>query len=275
MLGKLTRGRSHEHRAERSLQTGEHRLGLRVTESSIELHHPGATGGEGQPHVQHSDKGGAALVHLPDRGQGHSLQHILDQPGAVLIEPRQRAVGAHASGVGPLVVIQQAFEVLRRLQRSDVRAVGEAKKRHFRSVEELLDDHCSARCGQTVQPVSQRFIKVLGDHDPFATGQSIVFDHVGRHRGVQGVADLLGCAAHLGTGGGHVGGGHHFFGEGFAALESGRRSARTQAREAGGADRVGDPSHQGSLWADDDQVDGVLGGYGDHDAGVSKVADLG
>ncbi len=96
---------------------------------------------------------------------------LVDQP---LGRPGQRGVGPHAAGVGPVVHVVGALEVLGRLQRHHGHAVGDREQRHLGAVEVLLDHHgLAAR-------VLDRLVE-RGRHDhTLAGGQAIVLDDVRR-----------------------------------------------------------------------------------------------
>ena len=111
----------------------------------------------------------------------------------------QRGVRAHAAGVGALVAVERALEVLGGLERDDGLAVGDGEEGDLGAVEELLDDHAVA--GERV--LAGRG-EVVGDDDALAGGEAVVLDDVRRAEGVEGLVDLLGGGADVAAGGGHV-----------------------------------------------------------------------
>ena len=249
--GERAGGRAHQQRGERGVQQRHERLGLGVSEAGVELDHAHAARGERQTGVEQPGERGAAAGHLVDGGLQHVAQHLLDQ---ALGRPRQRGVGAHAAGVGALVAVEDALEVLGGLQGVDGRPVGlvpaaQGEERHLRPVEELLDDHALALRG-----VLDGGVAVGGDDHALAGGQAVVLDDVGRAVGVEGGLHLDRGRAHHRRGGRDAGGLHDLLGERLGALELRSGARRTEDRDPPPTHHVGDPGHQRRLGAHDDQV---------------------
>ena len=53
---------------------------------------------------------------------------------------RRGRVGAHAAGIGALIVIEDTLVILRRCQRKNMLAVGQDHERDFFAVEKFFDD---------------------------------------------------------------------------------------------------------------------------------------
>ena len=116
----MTAKPSVEGLSQRGLEQGEHCLGLRVAEAAVELDYGWAFFAPGQAGVEQTGIRGAAARHLLGH-RGADLVH--DALHAVLRQPRQRGVGAHATGIGALVVVIGALVVLSWQQRDDGLAI--------------------------------------------------------------------------------------------------------------------------------------------------------
>ena len=134
-------GRGLEERAERRVEQRHQGLGLRVAEARVELDHLHPARGQREAGVQQPGERRAAARHLVDGRLQHPGEHVLDE---TLRRPRERRVGAHAAGVRAPVAVEDALEVLGRLQRVDGVPVGDREQRHLRPVEVLLDDDALA-----------------------------------------------------------------------------------------------------------------------------------
>ena len=177
--------------------------------------------------------------------------HLVDRARC---QPRQRRIGAHAAGVGTLIIVTDPFEILGRLQRQRLAAVGDHEQARLRPVEVFLDDDLVA-----APAVLQRSRPVGGDQHTFTGRQSVVLDDVGCAEPVEGRCQF-GLIVTDQTGGGRDAGiGHHLLRERFRTLQPGRGSAGAEASDARGANRVGHARHQGRLGADDHQIRPDLG----------------
>ena len=165
--------------AQRCLQKRKQRLDFRVTEAHVELDHLRAFAGQREPDVEHPLKRDAQA------GQcrlDHLCHHGFHQIGW---RPRQRRVGAHAAGVGPLVVVAHAFEVLRGHERDSRLPVADDEEGDLRPVEVLLDDDAAA-----LDRVGAGRLEVVGDHDALARREPVVLHHVGRGEGDERIVHL-------------------------------------------------------------------------------------
>ena len=85
---------------------------------------------------------------MPPRAQrGHgAIDHIPpDRALQLVVDERQRGVGAHATGVRPGVAVTDTLEVLCERERHHGAAVDQRERRDLGPVEQLLDDHGRAR----------------------------------------------------------------------------------------------------------------------------------
>ena len=250
-LVQVAVGRRLEQRRERGVQQGHQRLRLGVPEARVELDHLDATRGEREAGVEQAGERGPSPGHLVDSRLQHPGLHLRDE---VLRRPRQRRVGTHASGVRPLVTVEDPLEVLGRLERIDRRAVGDREQRHLGPVEELLDHHPLALRG-----VRHGGVPVGGHDHALACGEPVVLDDVRRSEGVEGGRDLGRRRTECGGSRRHPGRGHHVLGERLGALELRGLAGGAEAADPTVAYGVGDARDQRCLGTDHHEV-GVEGG---------------
>ena len=234
---KCAGGRRVEQLTERRLEQREHRLGLRITEATVEFDDGRPARGNRQPGVQQSGE----RVTAPNQFGSNGFDNVMDDRLVDLgRQPGQRGIGAHATGIGSGVAVPDTLEVLGRQQRHHGLAVDNAEQRHLRPVEKRLQQHRVAGLEQT-RGVSAGDVAVRGDHDALARGQSVVLHHPGRIAGRQ--SESIQCSIQtrwtvddLAGGGAHPGGRHHVLGEGFGPLDLRRvrwaRSRRCPRRAA-------------------------------------------
>ena len=168
--------------------------------------------------------------------------------------------------LAPSLAVEDALEVLRRQQRVDGDAVGDAEEADLGAVEVLLDDHPLAGGG-----VVERLLPVVGDHDSLAGGQTVVLDDVRRAELVERGGDLVGRRPGVGSRGRDTGCCHDLLGEGLGPLEHRRLPGRAEAGDADAADGVRDAGDQGRLGADDDEPDAEVARQGGDRCTVHRV----
>ena len=118
----------------------EHHLAVGVAEADVVLDELRALVGDHQPGVEQPSVVDAASAELVQGGLHEPVDHVV---GEARLQPRQRAVGAHAAGVGPGVAVADPLEVLRRVEGDRPDAVAQREHRHLRPRHPLLD-HDSA-----------------------------------------------------------------------------------------------------------------------------------
>ena len=246
VAGEPPGGGRQQHFAERGLEAGEQRLGLRVAETCVELHDTEPPGRECESGVDEADEGGAAATEFVDGGLDHAVHHVGDEAGRC---PRQGGVGAHAAGIGAGVAVPDPLEVLRWLERQHAGAVTEREKADLRPVQVVLDDHAPA-----AGSVPDGGVPVVGDDDALACGQPVVLHDVGGAELVQRSHHLAHVEAEPGVGSRDAGRLHDLLGEGLAALQLRRGCARTEDRDTAGTDGVRHACHQRRLGPDDDEI---------------------
>jgi hypothetical protein len=84
-------------------------MGFRVTEAAVELKHLRPARREHESGIEQTAIGSFILPQGVDDGDENVA---LDQVQGLVVEERRRAVGAHAAGVGALVVIEQSLVIL-------------------------------------------------------------------------------------------------------------------------------------------------------------------
>ncbi len=263
VVAELAGGRGEQQAAERGLQHRQQCLGFRVAEPAVELDHAQTARRERETGVQEAAERRTAAAHLVDG----RLQHLVGDLGNQTIRcPGQRCVGAHTAGVRAFVVVAEPLEVLRGLHRQHRRTVGDREQRHLGTVQELLDQHLV-----TTGRVRERLVAVRRHHDALAGGEPVVLHHVRRTEGVDRLGGLLGRRTDVGAAGRHARSGHHVLGERLRALELSSVLGRSEDRDPGRAERIGQPGDQRRLRPDDDQIDADLGRQRDHRVVVRDV----
>ena len=131
MLVKRAVGGCEQQRRKRFAQALEHHLRFGVTEAGVELDHANTRGGDDQPAVQQPLERVAVGAQRVD----HRLRHRADRLGDKLllaaeavVQEGHRGVGAHAAGVGAVVAVVEAFEILCRGECANGFAVAEAEQ---------------------------------------------------------------------------------------------------------------------------------------------------
>src|SRR5438067_251071 len=113
------------------MQAREHRLGLWVTETTVELEHPGTGVGDHEPRVENPVIRGSPAAHDLNYRLVHRGGDLLDECG---VEAGHRRVAAHSARVRPLVPIEDALVVLGRRERNRILAVAERKERELLAI---------------------------------------------------------------------------------------------------------------------------------------------
>ena len=132
-------------------------------------------------------------------------------------------------------------------------AVDEAEQRHLRPVEEALQQDGVAAL-EALGRVIAGDVTVRGDDDALARGQTVVLDDPGRAEPVECGVEPGRVVDDLGMGGRDPRGLHDVLGEGLRPLDLRGLGTRTEGRDAGRAQGVGDPEDQGHLGTDDHEV---------------------
>ena len=170
-------GAGDQRRHEIGLEPHHHHLALGIAEAAVVLEDLRALRRDHQPGIEHALERHAVRGHGA-RGRQDDLVH-----GALLhgrVEDRRRRIGAHAAGIGPLVVVEGTLVVLRGDQRQDVLAVTEREEAHLLADQEFLDHDRGAGRAEAVarQHVARRLDRLLdrlGHDDALAGGKAIGF----------------------------------------------------------------------------------------------------
>ena len=249
-------------------QPRQHRLRLGVAETHVELHHFHALGGQCQTAVEHADEGRSAPRHFVHDGLGDLGRDGVGQPR---VGPRERRVGSHAAGVGPLAAVERPLVVLRGLQRKGDAPVAQAEKRDLGAVEEFLDQRLPLGFGQARPGVGEGGVSVVRHDDPLARGQPVVFDYVGRAESVEGSFHFSQTRAQPRPRRRHARTGHDLLGERLRAFQACRFPRRAENVDARLAHGVGHARDQRSLRTDDDEVDPLAASECSHGRTVEDV----
>ncbi len=143
----------------------------------------------------------------------------------VLGEIRQRAVGAHAARVRPLVVVSKSLVVACERKREGIAAVREDDEARLAAAQPLLDDHAGTRRREGRREGIVRVVQPVADGHALAGGQPVGLDD----DSVPGLRQLAGecqrrreLGERRGSRHADAGGRGHLVAEGLAALDPGR-----------------------------------------------------
>ena len=253
--------------AQRGFEHRQDGLGLGIAEARVELDDLDAALGHGETAVEHPHEGGAAASQFVDHGAGHAAHDLVREP---LGQPLERRVGAHATRVGALVTVANALEVLGRLQWDHVLAVAEHEQGHFRAVQELLDDHGTARV-QAFARVGLGTVPVRRDHHALARGQPVVLNHVGRTETLEGRPHVREIRRGHRSRGGDTCRRHDLLGERLGALDPRGLCGRTEHGDARTGEGVCDTGDERCLRSHDHEVRVQLPSQRDHGLRVLRV----
>lgn len=236
--------------AERAGQTLQNSLGFGIAEAGVELDDLNAVLRQCQTAVQQPHKRGSAASHFIDDRLRDLRNDVLDQ---TLGSPRQGSVGAHAAGVGALVAVECALEVLRGSQRDRRGAVAQNEQRHLGAVKEVLNDN-PVGLSQTGAGVCQSLVSVRCDDNALARGQTVGLDDVRGAEAVKGLfafgqgprGDRLRC--------GNPGGLHDLLGKGLRTFELRGGSIGAKDSDPSLPQSIANAGNQGRFRADDHEV---------------------
>src|SRR5450759_1579970 len=260
-----------------AVQARQHGLRLRVAEAAVELEDLDAGFSDDEAGVQHATEGDVALAQGRDDGLGDVFHGGVD---GLPLADGNRAVAAHAAGVGPLVAGEDALVVLRRRQRHGVAAVAEDEQRDLGAGEELLDDDDVAGGAEVARheaALDRRpsLGEIVADDDALAGGQAVGLDDqrvraVGAERGERRLGGLVAAVRARR----HAALAHHLFGEGLAALELRRVAIGAEDGEAVLFEQVADAGYERRLGAHHGEVDLLAAGEVEERRQVFGAEDL-
>ncbi len=237
---------------------------------TLEFDDAQALRGQGQPAVEETGERGAAAGHLVDDGLGDGADDALDHARRC---PRRRRVGAHAAGVRSRVAVADALEVLGGGERHGPGPVAEDEEGDLGSVEVVLDDDPVGDLEARVRVVEGR-LPVGGDDDALARGEPVGLDDVRGAEVVDRGGRLVCGVGDDGARGRHPRRLHDLLGKRLRAFEVCGLGARTEDRERGLTQGVGDPGDERGLGSDDDEVDVEAFGERGHRLRVGGVERL-
>ena len=183
------------------------------------------------------------------------------------IDERRGAVGAHASGVRPLVAVIRGLVVLQRRQRDDRAAVGDRHHAHLHAVESLLDQD-SLGCGRKLRVATERFdrrerrLPIRAHEHPLAGGEAVGLHHdrhvFTRFEKLAGGGHRPEFSEHRGR---HVAAVQNLFAEQLAAFELGCPGRGAEDAQTGRRECVDDPRHERRLGPHDSEIDAAVTGH--------------
>lgn len=213
----------------------------------------------------------------------HPLEHRLDDPLHREVrqcrgEERARREGAHASSVGPAIVIEDPFVILGARQGYRPRSIAQIERRHLGTGQTLLDDKPRSRSPECV--IDHRrpdgglgLAAVLRDDHALSCRQAISLDDDRKAEGPAGDRrqGIVGIVGHDEPGGRNTVTGHEVLGVDLRAFEGRARPGWAQKCPPILTKQVTHPLVEGSFRSDDRQVDRL--GPGERQDG-SRVHDI-
>ncbi len=232
--------RGRRERAQQvALDERQDRLRLRIAETAVVLEHARPVGREHEAGEEGADERRATQCELVQ----HRLDARLEQAGErVAVDARDGRERAHAARVRPLVAVVGPLEVTRGGERQGTRAVADGEDRELRALEQLLDEHRALEVTGRVEAGLELHVRAA-DEDALARRETVGLDHARRTRHVEQRSRR------------HARGCHHLLREPLRALDPGRGRRRAEDGDPRVPERVGHTRDEGSLRADDDQVD--------------------
>ena len=174
----------------------------------------------------------------------------------ILGKPRQWRVGTHAARIWAFVIVTHALMILCGKQRHHRFPIYQAEQRHLRTIQERFQQH---RITGSVNSINMGAsgIAIRRDHHALTSGETIILDHPGRAKTIEGGLNVVigGTGGkRLGVGCFHTGGCHHILGKRLRPLNAGGILVRSKDLEALFTQRVGHARYKGNLRADHNQV---------------------
>ena len=168
----------HENIGKTAFESGKNRLGFRIAETDIELKHLRTVF---RNHDSCVDNAAVVKFFLPDAFQKTLKHFFINLFHQRIRDDRGRGVSAHSARIGPLVIVQETFVILRRNQRNYRFAIGQRENRRFLADQKFFDDDDTSRCPErSAEALLDRILRVFpagGDNDAFSGGESIRFDN--------------------------------------------------------------------------------------------------
>jgi hypothetical protein len=248
---------SVDHQVEKlqevALEAVQDGLGFGIAEADVVFEDFGTAGSEDEAGVEESGEGHALGTHLAEGGLDDALH---DVAGLGSGEDAGIGISAHASGVRALVVIKDAFVVLRRAEGDEEVAVADADKADLLAFKELFDDEHGAK----VLDGGGGFGLGLGDDDALSSMEAVGLDDDGQGELLYCIKSLLMRSGLNGACAGDGGAFEEVFGEDFGAFKLSGSLGGADDFEAALVELVYDSSDKRGFGADDSEVDCMSGG---------------
>ena len=261
--------------SQRFIDAREDDLRFRIAQPYVELDDLRTGRGQHQADVEKSAERLAFSGHAGDHRLDDLARHARLERG---VHQRARRERAHAAGIRPAVVVEDALVILRGTDRQRAFAVADEERGDLGSGEALLDHQTIAggpeatlahRCGDR----RLRRRSILGDDDALAGSQSVGLQHEReaerarahhRQRFVEGVGGMKTRRRHAVTC-------HERLGEGLARFERRRGARGTEQQTPARGEAVGDANAQRQLGADDREVDAFADGEREQRVRVGEI----
>src|SRR5215475_7236002 len=128
-----------------ALQSPQDRLGFRITETNVIFQDFRTVRSQHQTEIEHA----AEWKSLDSRGLQSGFDYLfLDEPFGRSIEQSRSREGSHSSGVGPLIIIERPFVVLRDRHCRVALAIAENQIRNFAAGQTFLEHQPGPRFAQ-------------------------------------------------------------------------------------------------------------------------------
>ena len=238
------------------LEAHQDRLGFRIAQAAVEFQSlQAAILADHQTGIQEAGIGDAILEHAL-HGRQDDFAH---RPAMNFRRHAGRGrIGAHTTGIRPLIAVKDTLVILTGRQRQDVLAVNHDDEAGFLAIEELLDHDAGAGvtqlvAGQHVVDGGMRFFQVHGDDHPLAGGQTVSLDDDGRPLGIDVSMRCGSIGEGLEFGRGDVVPGHEALGEILGRLQLRCFLGRAKNLQATIAENIDHTGSQRRLRPDDRQ----------------------
>ena len=252
-------------------EPGQDHLCLGVAEPCVALEQDGPIGGEHQPGIERATERGAAPGQLREQRPVEPFDEVVR---GLVGEVLERTVGTHPTGVRPGVEVAQALVVAGHGQRQRFLAIADGDQARLTPLESLLDDdRIRLDAGVDRRP---RLLDAVTDGHALAGGEPVGFHDDPAPLGRELAGERERGLALTGREGGRTGhrdtGGHRdVMAERLARLDPRGGGGRTEDRDPGLRQRVGETGRERRLRADHDQLGGDRARDERHALGVEGI----
>ena len=245
-----------EHDIEQTaFQSGDHTFRFRIAEADIEFQNFRTVFCDHDPGIDDAAVIHIIFLHTGKEAFQNRFCHFIHDG---FCHHRSGGVCTHTAGIGPHIIIEETFVVLRTDQGDNGFAIGESEDGCFFADEQFFDHNNGTGIAElTAKAIADRLngFRFIGGNDhTFTGGKTVSFDHCFSAGGIF-AADIGFCfrsrSEGLIAGSGDTVTDHELFGEIFTAFQTGRCFYRTENGDPDGTDGIGGTVTQRSFRADD------------------------